>query len=196
MGSTDYGLLMFQLLRAPWPWYVAGPLIGLVVPVVYALGGRKWGVSQSLQHVCAAVLPGKAEYFRYDWWRQGAWNLAMVLGMVVGGFLGGRILSRPDDVVAISSATRADLSGLGVTDFSGLLPSDVLSIGTLFTPAGFVIVLVGGFLVGFGARYANGCTSGHAISGLANLQLSSLFAVLGFFAGGLISAHLLLGWLL
>lgn len=183
---------MIEILREPWPWYVAGPLIGLVVPFVFWYGGRKWGVSQSLQHICAATLPGKIEYFRYDWRKDGGWNLAMVAGIVVGGFVGGRILSSPDDMVAISDTTRADLTRLGVTDFSGMAPSDLFSLEALLTPTGIVLIVVGGFLVGFGARYANGCTSGHAISGLATLQPSSLLAVLGFFAGGLVSVHLLL----
>ena len=187
---------MIDLIRQPWPWYVAGPLIGLVVPFVFWYGGRKWGVSQSLQHMCAATLPGKIEYLTYDWWKQGAWNLTMVAGVLAGGFVGGRVLSTPDDVVAISAATRSDLAALGVRDFSGMVPSDLFSFEALITPAGFLIIVFGGFLVGFGARYANGCTSGHAISGLANLQLSSLLAVIGFFAGGLISAHFLLGWIL
>jgi len=183
---------MIDFLRQPWPWYVAGPLIGLVVPFVYWYGGRKWGVSQSLQHLCAATVPARIEYLTYDWWKRGAWNLTMVAGVVVGGFIGGRILSSPDDVVAISAATRADLTELGIRDFSGMVPSGLFSFSSLLTPAGLVILLVGSFLVGFGARYANGCTSGHAISGLANLQLSSLLAVVGFFAGGLISANLIL----
>jgi uncharacterized membrane protein YedE/YeeE len=187
---------MLDLLREPWPWYVAGPLIGLVVPFVYWYGGRKWGVSQSLQHLCAATVPGKIEYLTYDWRKKGAWNLTMVAGVVSGGFIGGRLLSSPDDVVAISPATRSDLTSLGVRDFSGLIPSDVFSFEALLSPAGFSVIVVGGFLVGFGARYANGCTSGHAISGLASLQLSSLLAVIGFFAGGLISAHFLLGLIL
>ena len=183
---------MLELLRQPWPWYVAGPLIGLVVPFVFWYGSRKWGVSQSLQHLCAATLPRKIEYFRYDWRKDGSWNLAMVGGVVVGGFVGGRILSSPDDVVAISEATRTDLTRLGVTDFSGMVPSDLFSFEALLTPTGFVLIVVGGFLVGFGARYANGCTSGHAISGLSTLQPSSLLAVMGFFAGGLVSVHFLL----
>jgi uncharacterized protein len=187
---------MIDILRAPWTWWVAGPLIGLVVPFVYWYGGRKWGVSQSLQHLCAATIPRGLAYFRYEWWREGAWSLAMVSGMVVGGFLGGRILSSPADVVAISDATHRDLVSLGIKDFTGLVPSDLFSLHALLTLPGVVVVLVGAFLVGFGARYANGCTSGHAISGLANFQLSSLLAVVGFFVGGLISVHLLLPLLL
>jgi uncharacterized membrane protein YedE/YeeE len=102
------------------------------------------------------------------------------------------VLSRPDDVVAISDATRADLLALGITDLTGMIPSDVFAFEALLTLPGAVVILLGGFLVGFGARYANGCTSGHAISGLSNLQLSSLVVVIGFFIGGLVSAHLLL----
>ena len=112
--------------------------------------------------------------------------------MVLGGLIGGRILARPDDVVAISGATRSDLASLGITDFTGMVPSDVFALQQILTVPGLVIIVLGGFLVGFGARYANGCTSGHAISGLANLQASSLVAVIGFFVGGLISAHVLL----
>jgi len=183
---------VFDLLRQPWPWYVAGPLIGLVVPFVYWYGGKKWGVSSSLQHLCAAALPGKIEYFRYDWWKKGAWHLAMASGMIVGGVLGGRVLSNPDQVVAISDRTHDYLAGLGMTDFSGMVPTEVFSFGALTSLPGIMLIVVGGFLVGFGARYANGCTSGHAISGLSNLQLSSLVVVIGFFIGGLVSAHFLL----
>lgn len=171
-------------------------MIGLVVPFVFWYGGRKWGVSQSLQHICAAAFPAGIAYFRYDWWKDGAWSLALVTGVVLGGFVGGRLLSSPDDVVAISAATRADLVQLGVTDFTGLVPSDLFSFRALLTPAGMVLIVVGGFLVGFGARWARGCTSGHAISGLATLQPSSLLAVIGFFLGGLVSAHLILPLLL
>ncbi len=187
---------MPEVLTQPWPWYVAGPLIGLLVPFVYWYGGKKWGVSSTLQHICAATVPGRIEYFQYDWWKKGAWQLAMAAGTVLGGFIGGRILSAPDDIVAIAEATRSDLAALGVTDFTGMVPSDVFAFESLLTVPGIVIILLGGFLVGFGARYANGCTSGHAISGLSNLQLSSLLAVVGFFVGGLISAHFLLPILL
>lgn len=187
---------MMELISRPWPWYVAGPLIGLVVPFVYWYGGRKWGVSQSLQHMCAAALPRRIEYLTYDWRRRGAWSLTMIAGMVAGGFVGGRLLSGPDDVVAISADTRSDLAALGIRDFSGMLPSDVFSFEMLLTPAGLAIIVLGGFLVGFGARWADGCTSGHAISGLSSLQLSSLLAVIGFFVGGLVSTHVLLGLLL
>jgi uncharacterized membrane protein YedE/YeeE len=187
---------MFEILRSPWPWYVAGPLIGLVVPFVFWYGGTKWGVSSSLQHLCAAALPRRIDYFQYDWWKKGAWHLSMAGGMILGGFIGGRLLSSPDDTVAITEAARQDIAALGVTDFTGLVPSEIFSWSGLLSVSGLIVVLLGGFLVGFGARYANGCTSGHAISGVSNLQLSSLVVVIGFFIGGLISAHLLLPVLL
>ncbi len=183
---------MLEFLRRPWPWWIAGPLIGLVVPFVFWYGGKKWGVSSAFRHLCAATLPRKIDYFRYDWWKEGDWNLAMALGILVGGFIGGRVLSHPGYVIAISDAARAHLSSLGITDFHGLVPRQIFSLKGMLTLPGVLVVLGGGFLVGFGARWAGGCTSGHAISGLSNLMLSSLVVVIGFFIGGLISTHLIL----
>ena len=184
---------MTTFFTAPWPWYVAGPIIGLTVPLVYLYAGRKWGVSSTFRDVCAATLPGRSEYLRYSWRTLGGWRLTMAAGLVLGGFLAG--VTRASDV-AISSATVADLSALGITDFSGLVPAELFSWGALATPAGLVLIVGGGFLVGFGTRYANGCTSGHAISGLASLRLTSLVAVIGFFVGGLVSTWILLPLLL
>jgi uncharacterized membrane protein YedE/YeeE len=183
---------MFDVLLHPWPWWVAGPLIGVVVPFVYWYGGMKWGVSSSLQHLCAATIPAGIGYLRYDWRRIGSWQLAMVTGIVVGGFVAAKVLAPAELLVGISPATAADLRALGLTDLTGLAPSEVFGWGALLSPAGIGMVVVGGFLVGFGARYADGCTSGHAISGLAGLQLSSLVAVVGFFVGGLLSTWVFL----
>jgi uncharacterized protein len=175
---------------APWPWYVAGPVIGLFVPVLLIVGNRVFGVSSSLRHMCSAVFPTKVDYFRYDWRRIGLWNLQFVAGILVGGFLASHWGGLPS--VAISEQTRLVLTELGIHDFSGLAPREVFAWSALLTLRGFVSVIVGGFLVGFGTAYAGGCTSGHAISGLADLQLSSLIAVAGFFAGGLIATHFIL----
>jgi uncharacterized membrane protein YedE/YeeE len=183
---------VIQILSQPWPWYVAGPLIGLVVPFVFWYGGKKWGMSSSIRHLCAATFPAGLDYFKYDWKRFGGWHLAMAAGVIAGGMLAAVLLPAPEDAVAISAATQSDLRALGITDFSGLLPREIFSWAGLATPAGLTVVGVGSFLVGFGARYAGGCTSGHAISGLSTLKRSSLAAVLGFFAGGLVSAHFLL----
>ncbi len=178
------------LTSGPWPWYLAGPLIGLFVPALLFAGNAIFGVSSSLRHACAALLPSRAKYFAYDWKKRGVWNLIFVFGILLGGFLATH-WSLPHDV-AISSVTRADLSRLGIHDFSGLAPREIFQWSALFSFRGFVCVIVGGFLVGFGTACAGGCTSGHAISGLANLQIPSLIAVIGFFAGGLVATHFLL----
>jgi uncharacterized protein len=185
-----------EALAAPWPWYISGPLIGLVVPLLLILGGKVFGVSSSLRHLCAAApLPQRAKppFLRYDWRRVGLWNLMFAGGLLLGGALAVILFGEPDTGgTSISEATRGELAALGVNDLSGLVPADLISWAALLTPAGIMALAVGGFLLGFGARYAGGCTSGHAISGLANLQLPSLVAVVGFFAGGLLVTHLLL----
>jgi uncharacterized membrane protein YedE/YeeE len=178
-----------DLLPQPWPWYVAGPIIGLCVPLLLVLGNRRFGISSNLRHICAAIAPAAIDQFRYDW-RQDAWNLWFLAGTVAGGFIAWQVLGIPD--IALSAATRDALTALGVQQFAGLAPADVFSWPGLTTVTGFVSVVVGGFLVGFGTAYAGGCTSGHAIFGLATFQLPSLVAVLGFFAGGLAATHWLL----
>jgi uncharacterized membrane protein YedE/YeeE len=136
------------------------------------------------------VFPRKIEFFHYDWKRKHLWNLLFVAGIPIGGFLAAHWAGSQN--VAISEATRLALAKLGIHDFSGPAPIEVFTWSALLTVRGFVSVIVGGFLVGFGTAYAGGCTSGHAISGLADLQLPSLIAVIGFFAGGLIATHFIL----
>lgn len=187
-----------DFIRAPWPWYVAGPLIGLVVPALLLIGSKRFDISVNLQTMCS-VLPGqktgeRASFFGLKW-HDHAWNMAMLAGIFLGGVIVATLMQNPDPV-AISDATRADLSLLGVTDFTGLVPSDILSFENLGSAGGLLLMVGGGFLIGFGARYAGGCTSGHAITGLADLQPASLIAIVGFFAGGLVATHLLLPLLL
>jgi len=138
--------------------------------------------------LCAPARP--VEHFRYDWKRTGLWNLIFVAGIGAGGFLAS-LWGGPHSV-GISEQTRIALTRLGIHDFSGLAPREVFTWSVLLTPKGIVSVVLGGFLVGFGTAYAGGCTSGHAISGLADLQLPSLVAVVGFFAGGLLTTHFIL----
>ena len=178
-----------DFLSRPWPWYVASPLIGLTVPFVFLYAGRKWGISSTFCDVCVATAPQGLEYFRYSWRERGAWRLIMAIGLMIGGFLAGLTTTEGQP---ISAETQADLAALGITNVQGLFPAGIFSWSGLATPPGFVIIIGGGFLVGFGARYANGCTSGHGISGLSALRVTSLVAVLGFFAGGLLSTHFLL----
>ena len=176
---------MFEILQQPWPWYVAGPLIGLTVPALLLLGNKALSISSSLRHMCAACLPAGIPFLTYNW-RAEAWNLVFVLGIALGGFIGYQVLGHPN-VVNISPATMHDLqTELHLTDFSGLLPHELFALDNLANWKGWVFLVLGGFLVGFGTRYAGGCTSGHAISGLSNLQWVSLVAVVGFFAGGLL----------
>ena len=179
----------------PWPWYVAGPLIGLFVPALLLIGNRNFGISSALRHTCAALLPTPVEYFRYDWRRVGAWNLAFTLGILLGGAIVHQWLS-DGAPVALSQAAQHSLHALGVDTASGLVPAQLFSWHALTTWRGLTMIVGGGFLIGFGTAYAGGCTSGHAISGLADLQLPSLIAVIGFFAGGLFTTWLILPALL
>jgi uncharacterized protein len=181
---------MLELLRHPWPWYISGPLIGLTVPLLLLLGNKSFGISPNFRHLCAAI-PNKISFFNYDWRREGFWNLVFVLGILLGGFLGGVLLANPEPL-QVSPQTTSELAGLGITVDGNLAPATLFNWAQLFTWQGFITFVVGGFLVGFGTAYAGGCTSGHAIMGLADLQLPSLVAVLGFFIGGLISTHFLL----
>jgi uncharacterized membrane protein YedE/YeeE len=181
---------MARWLTAEWPWYVAGPLIGLFVPALLITGNKVFGISSNLRHLCAAIAPGKVEFFRYDWQRAGLWNLIFLTGVLIGGFLAFHSSAVHD--VAISAATRNSLAALGIHDFHGAAPREIFTWHALLTLRGFLSVVVGGFLGGFGTAYAGGCTSGHAISGLANLELPSLIAVFGFFAGGLAATYFIL----
>ena len=179
----------------PWPWYVAGPIIGLFPALLLLLGNRPFGVSSALRHVCAATCPSTLEYFRYDWRRVGGWNLAFTLGILIGGILAGAVFANPDPV-NIASDTKATLLSLGVRDFTGLMPSDVFNWANLATLRGLALMVGGGFVVGFGAAYGGGCTSGHGLSGIADLQVPSIIALMGFFAGGIAATFLLMPFLL
>ena len=185
---------MNNWLTETWPWYLSGPLIGLFVPALLLTGNKVFGISSNLRHICAALIPSKADFFRYDWRRIGLWNLVFLSGVLAGGFLAAHWGTAHD--IAISPATKAALTELGLHDFSGVAPREIFSWHALLTLRGFVSVVLGGFLVGLGTAYAGGCTSGHAISGLANFELPSLIAVLGFFAGGLAATYFILPHLL
>lgn len=186
---------MLDLLYEPWPWYVAGPAIGLVVPLLLLFGSKQFGVSSNLRHICATCNIGNVEFFNYDWKKVAGWNFTFLAGTVLGGFIGGYVFANPEPI-QLAAATITDLQALGIQDFYGLVPDDLFSWEVLGTGTGLTVLGLGGFLVGFGARYAGGCTSGHAISGLSDLQLASLIAVIGFFIGGLIMTHLIYPFIL
>lgn len=183
-----------ELVKNPWPWYVAGPLIGLIVPTLLILGNKTFGISSSLRHVCAACIPMNISFFKYNWKKE-IWNLLFVLGITLGGFITVKYLSDSSSVL-ISNQTVLDLKELGIVDFSGLLPADIFSFENLFSLKGLWFSVLGGFLVGFGTRYAGGCTSGHSIMGLANLQWPSLVATCCFMIGGILTSYFLIPLLL
>nr|WP_294944305.1 YeeE/YedE thiosulfate transporter family protein [uncultured Mucilaginibacter sp.] len=183
-----------EFIKQPWPWYVAGPLIGLIVPALLLLGNKAFGISSSLRHICAACIPANISFFKYDW-RKENWNLFFVAGIVLGSFIAVHYLSNPAPV-AVNPATTALLQKQGVTDFSGLQPQDIFSFDALFTLRGFIFIVVGGFLVGFGTRYAGGCTSGHAVMGISSLQWPSLVATCSFMTGGFIMTWFIARYLL
>lgn len=186
---------LVEWIRQPWPWYVAGPMLsGVMFLLLYF--GNKFGVSSNLRSLCSMAGAGKvSSFFRFDW-KADIWNLIFVVGALMGGFIAREYLSF-SDAVEISENTKLELEALGIENpGASYLPSSIFSWEALSTPKYGVMLVIGGILVGFGTRYAGGCTSGHAISGLSNLQLPSLIAVIGFFIGGVIMTHFILPYLL
>ena len=185
---------MIELIKQPWPWYVTGLVIGLIVPLLLILGNKSFGISSTLRHVCAACIPGNIEFFKYDWKKE-LWNLVFVVGILIGGFLAVRYLSTPQPI-NVNPVLAQELDKYGINDYSSIVPKQLFSFSALFSLRGFIMMVVGGFLVGFGTRYAGGCTSGHSIMGLSTLQLPSLIATVCFMIGGFIMTNLLLNYIL
>ena len=182
---------MIDLLLGPWPWYVAGPLIALTMFLLIFFG-NEFGVSGNLRTICSMSGAGKAaDFFKIDWKGQ-IWNLVFLLGTVIGGFIAAKFLTSSEQIT-LNPETVEHLSSLGFAEAGKqFLPDQIFGLERLGSLSGILILIIGGFMVGFGARYAGGCTSGHAISGLSNLQLPSLISVIGFFIGGLLTVHLIL----
>ena len=182
---------LVDTISQPWPWYVAGPLIALVMfGLIYF--GNSFGMSANFRNLCSVLGAGKScEFFDFDWRKQ-RWNLVFVVGTILGGVIASQFLMDSSEI-AISEQTKAELVALGMTDAGqGMMPESLFNFESLLTVKGLIFIVLGGFLVGFGTRYAGGCTSGHAISGLSDLQPASLLAVIGFFAGGLLMTWLIL----
>lgn len=183
-----------DFLYKPWPWYIAGPIIGLSVPALLWVGNKRLGISSTLRQICAASYPGKITFLNYDW-KKDSWNLFFATGILLGGFLGGFVFANPEPV-AISAETTDLFNSWGLATSKGLLPPEVFNWETLFTLKGFLTCVVGGFLVGFGTRYAGGCTSGHGILGLSALQWPSLLATMSFFLGGILFSYFVVPFVL
>ena len=173
----------------PWPWYISGPMIALIMFLLLMVG-KNFGMSANLRTICTICGAGnKADFFKFDWKKQ-RWNLIVLVGAVIGGFIGSHILTI-DTTVAINPETISDLKTMGFNSAGkAYLPNELYDLSALTDLKSLSILAIGGLLVGFGARYAGGCTSGHAISGLSDLQVPSLLAVIGFFIGGLIMIHI------
>lgn len=185
---------MIEFIKQPWPWYVAGPLIGLMVPALLIIGNKTLGISSSLRHVCAICIPSKIPFFHYDWKKE-LWNLFFVGGIIIGGILVGMYLMS-DAPAALNPKLVNELQGYGISAQVNLLPVEIFSWSNLLSAKGLFFIVFGGFLIGFGTRYAGGCTSGHAIMGLSNLQLPSLIATICFMVGGFIMANFILPFIL
>ncbi|WP_418508776.1 YeeE/YedE family protein [Corallibacter sp.] len=171
----------------PWPWYISGLMIAFIM-FLLIMFGKNFGMSSNLRTLCTICGAGnKSEFFKFDWKTQ-KWNLTVVVGAVIGGFIASQFLSNTSNV-AISAETISDLNDLGFNSAGkSYLPEELFSLH-LLSMKNIILLFIGGLLVGFGTRYAGGCTSGHAISGLSNLQIPSLIAVIGFFIGGLLMVH-------
>jgi uncharacterized membrane protein YedE/YeeE len=183
-----------ELLSKPWPWWAAGIIIGLIVPALLILGNKHFGLSANLRHACAACFPADVKFFKYEWKKE-IWNFFFVGGIIVGAIIASTLLANPEPV-KVAPELAAELQTYGITDYSGMVPAQLVSWESLFTLRGFLMLVVGGFLVGFGSRYAGGCTSGHAIMGLSDLQWPSLVATIFFMVGGFIMANLILPYIL
>ena len=182
---------MLELIKQPWPWFIAGPAITFVMFLLLYFG-KNFGVSGNLRVLCSIGGAGRwSDFFHFDWKDQ-IWNLVFIAGAVIGGFIAGNFLSESNSI-DIHPDIIQELSAFGITDAGDhYLPQELFSWKALFSLRGMIMLVLGGFFVGFGARYAGGCTSGHAISGLSDLQIPSLFAVIGFFIGGLIMTFIFL----
>lgn len=174
-----------EIILQPWPWYVSGPLISLVLFLFFYFG-KNFGVSTNLETMCTMAGAGKfSDYFKKDW-KERDWSLIFLIGLIIGGFVTTNFLTSSPEI-ALSPTTIEDLNSLGFSNAGkSYVPSEIFGMNQLFILKNFSILLVAGIFIGFGTRYAGGCTSGHAITGLSSLQLPSLIAVIGFFIGGLL----------
>lgn len=180
---------LLEWIKQPWPWWVSGPLIGAMVPLLLIAGNRSFGISSSLRHICAACFPAGIPYFRYRW-KNESWNLLFVAGIIFGAWLAVTFLS--NGPAPIDAGLEQELANYGISSNQKYLPAEIFSWQTLLEPRSLVMMVAGGFLVGFGTRYAGGCTSGHSIMGLSTLQWPSLVATICFMIGGMAMTHFLL----
>ena len=181
---------LLKFISQPWPWYVAGPLIGLVIVLLQWIDNKPLAASSSYRHLCAAVFPQRIPFLKYNW-KAEYWNLLFVAGIFIGGFLAATILTHPSNI-AISHETTQQLQSIGLKNTNGFAPGQLFSFAALQTIPGIIIMVFGGFLIGFGSRYAGGCVSGHSMTGISDLQWTSMLATACIFAGGIFTSYILL----
>ncbi|MEI8280469.1 MAG: YeeE/YedE thiosulfate transporter family protein [Bacteroidota bacterium] len=179
----------------PWPWYIAGPLLGLTVPLLLLIGNKPFGASAIFRHLCAIVIQKKEwKYFKYDWSKE-SWNFYFIGGIVLGGAIAATLIPNLGELKL--HPYLVDLyHGLGINDFSQGVPKQIFNMEGLRNVEGIVFVLAGGFMVGFGSRYAGGDNSGHMILGVARLNKPSIITTACFFVGGYIGAHYIVPFIL
>lgn len=185
---------VIEFLSQPWHWAVSGVAIAMILFVLTYMG-KSFGVSTAFRNFCVACGAGKKYSFFNINLREEDWRMAFVAGGILGGFISAYYLANPN-TIDLAASTVEHLKndyGISPTEGHGFVPESIFNLGNL---KGVILALVGGFLVGFGARYGDGCTSGHAISGLSHLQLPSLITVIGFFIGGLVMTWLIMPYLL
>ncbi|AJH16516.1 YeeE/YedE family protein [Myroides profundi] len=180
-----------EWIYGPWPWYVGGLFIATTL-ILLLLMGKSFGFSSNLRTMCSMMGAGKScDFFCFNWKAQ-TWNLLFLVGTILGGFIAHHFLSVEPAAIPLADQTIEKLHTLGIESAGkAYIPTELFSNEVFGSIKSIGLLLLAGFFVGFGSRYAGGCTSGHAISGLSNLQLPSLIAVIGFFIGGLIMVHLL-----
>jgi uncharacterized membrane protein YedE/YeeE len=180
-----------EYILNPWPWYVSGPLIAIVMALLLYFG-KTFGMSSNLRTLCAIGGAGKfSDFFKFKWKDQ-IWNLIVVVGAILGGFISTEYLSN-SAISDLNPKTVIELQTMGFENAGAtLVPNEMYNYEAMTSPQGLLLLIIGGLLVGFGTRYAGGCTSGHAITGLSSLQKPSLIAVIGFFIGGLIMTNFIL----
>jgi len=175
-----------DFILQPWPWFIGGPLIALSL-LLYFYFGKNFGASTNFETLCTIAGAGKiSDYFKKDW-KDRDFALMFVMGLIIGGFISSKYLI-PEQTIDLNPVTVKELSELGFSNVGNqYFPDEIFSNKVALSLKGFLILLISGLLIGFGTRYAGGCTSGHAITGLSSLQIPSLLAVIGFFIGGIIA---------
>jgi len=179
-----------ELLLIKWHWAFSGFMVSLVMLGLILLG-KSFGLSSTYRTFCAFMGGGKiSDFFRFDF-RSQLWNILFIVGVIIGGFIASEFFFDIKSIVIDKQAVQF-LKSAGFLNHTSkietLLPPELFNLNA----RGLIIICTGGILSGFGARYAGGCTSGHFVSGLSNLQLPSLITLIFFMVGGMITTHFII----